>query len=162
MRVQGPCPWWATLRPQASDAQPAPTSVSGWDSVLSLLSSKSSGEPAFLASSFVELALKFHLSADDRPLASFGHSYSDLFSAALIAVELKRKGFSGSFQSVLWKGAICNDRVVFGPLRPKPDFAVPNEWAQCLKAFSLETDPALRGLELQGGARHTDRLEPTV
>ena len=104
MKVQGPCPWWATLRPQASDTQQALTPVSGWDSILSLLSSKSSGEPAFLASSFVELATKFHLFADDRPLASFGHLYSDLFSATLIAVELKRKGFSGSFQSRLWKG----------------------------------------------------------
>ena len=104
MKVQGPCPWWATLRPQASDTQQALTPVSGWDSILSLLSSKSSGEPAFLASSFVELATKFHLFADDRPLASFGHLYSDLLSATLIAVELKRKGFSGSFQSRLWKG----------------------------------------------------------
>ena len=96
--VQGPRPWWATLRPAPIEDGPAPTPISGWESIFSLLSSKCSEEPAFLASSLVELAVKHHLSAEERPPASLGRKHSDLLFVAFFVVELRHTGRPGIAQ----------------------------------------------------------------
>ncbi|CAE7809940.1 unnamed protein product [Symbiodinium sp. CCMP2592] len=132
MVVQGPQPFWATLRPSDSGPQQVVTQRSGWEHVLGLLHGKRSGEEAFLAESFVELATKFHLTAEDRPLATLGCPSSDLLYVVLVAVQLKRQGFSGSLRGKLWKGAVRGDRAVFCPLGAEPKYTVPADWQECL------------------------------
>ena len=113
---------------------PAPTPISRWESIFSLLSSKCSEEPAFLASSLVELAVKHHLSAEERPLASLGRKHSDLLFVAFFVVELRHTGRPGIAQGSHWRGAVFEDRAIFGLIRAPPNFTVPKKWKQPKKS----------------------------